>query len=173
MIILIKFTKPITITALSTRDNLDNYDAISLTAGNFTANPNNFNFLPYGLTNDKTLKEQYKSFFDRVNTTQEVGVMNQFHSPTYFLVPKTKGENPIDLILSDLFEAIKRLNKKNLLMTHWMYLNSNYPETEIRSLISFLKTKHDGTNLEKLYIDIDDRYHERLYNDLITLKETN
>ena len=46
MDILIRFENPVVISLVQSRDSLNDYSAISLTAGNFTANLNNFNLLP-------------------------------------------------------------------------------------------------------------------------------
>ena len=126
--------------------------------------------LPPELTSDTSMRETYKSFFNRVNNTKEVGVMDMFAPPTYFFVPKTKGNQPIDNILIDLFEAINHSSIENLLMTHWMYLSSRYPQKEIHALIKYLQTKYIDINLNELYILIDDRFKEQFLNDVRVLE---
>ena len=70
-------------------------------------------------------------------------------------------------MFEDLFNAIDTLNKKTLLMTHWMVIKTNFPENEINALIEFIKLNRTNIVLENLLIDIDDRY----LNELITCLE--
>ena len=70
-------------------------------------------------------------------------------------------------MLQDLFNAINALNKKTLLMTHWMLITTKFPENEINALIKFIKLNRTNIVLENLLIYIDDRY----LNELITCLE--
>ena len=168
MDILIEFEKQITISLVENKKEIGNYSSVSLTAGNFTANPNNFNFLPNDLLHNEKLIEQYKDLINHVNKTKKVGIMNQFPPTIFFFVPKTRGEEEIGTILVDLFNAIQYLNVEELLMTHWMYISSSPPQNEFDSLINFIKTNGNNLNLKKLYIRIDKRYQD-LFLDRLTI----
>jgi len=54
----------------------ENPVVISLTAGNFTANLNNFNLLPTELHGNRGLRRKYNEFINKVNTSREVGIIN-------------------------------------------------------------------------------------------------
>lgn len=170
MIVNIDLKDKINITLEETRSNFEMYESISLTAGDFTANPGHFNLLPYALTQNLAYKDAYYASIDKVNTTKEIGVMDLFAPPTYFFVPKTKGKENIQSMLEDLFKAVNSLNKKTLLMTHWMYIKSTFPENEINTLIEFIQLNRSETKLDNLLIDIDDRYVNALLSCLEKLK---
>ena len=167
MIVKIDLKNKISISQEEINSNFEVYESVSLTAGDFTANPGHFNLLPYALTQNLTFKDAYYANIDKVNTTKEIGVMDLFAPPTYFFVPKTKGKENIESMFEDLFNAIDTLNKKTLLMTHWMVIKTNFPENEINALIEFIKLNRTNIVLENLLIDIDDRY----LNELITCLE--
>ena len=90
MIVNIDLKDKINITLEETRSNFEMYESISLTAGDFTANPGHFNLLPYKLTENLAYKDAYYASIDKVNTTKEIGVMDLFAPPTYFLYLKRK-----------------------------------------------------------------------------------
>ena len=170
MIVNIDLKDKINITLEETRSNFEVYESISLTAGDFTANPGHFNLLPYKLTENLAYKDAYYASIDKVNTTKEIGVMDLFAPPTYFFVPKTKGKENIESMLQDLFNAINTLNKKTLLMTHWMVIKTNFPENEINALIEFIQKNRANIVLDNLLIDIDDQYLNELLICLEKLK---
>ena len=129
MDIVIRFENPVVISLIKSRERLNDYSAISLTAGNFTANLNNFNLLPEELHGNRGLRRKYNEFINKVNTSREVGIINEYAPPIYFFVPKTRGNENIDDIIRDLFNGVNEVGVKDLLMTHWMYLNSSFPHS--------------------------------------------
>ena len=90
MDIVIRFENPVVISLIKSRERLNDYSAISLTAGNFTANLNNFNLLPAELHGNRGLRRKYNEFINKVNTSREVGIINEYAPPIYFFVPKYK-----------------------------------------------------------------------------------
>jgi len=162
MDILIRFENPVVISLVQSRDSLNDYSAISLTAGNFTANLNNFNLRPAELHGTSGLRRKYNEFINKVNTRREVGIIKDYAPPIYFFVPKTRGNENIDDIIIDLFNGVNKVGVKDLLMTHWMYLNSSFPTLEFQILINFIK--NNNISLDELHIKIDKRYFERLFN---------
>jgi len=170
MEILIEFKDTLHISLVEEKSKIEDYSSISLTAGNFTANPKNFNFLPNDLLHNNSLKKDYEKFINRVNTAYEVGVMNQFPPSIYFFVPKTNGAEEIETLLVDLFNAVSKLNVEELLMTHWMYISSEPPQAELNSFINFLQQNKDTIKLKKLYVKIDKKFQEIFYKELSVLK---
>jgi hypothetical protein len=162
MDILIRFENPVVISLVQSRDSLNDYSAISLTAGNFTANLNNFNLLPEELYGTRELKRKYNEFINKVNTRREVGIINEYAPPIYFFVPKTRGNENIDDIIIALFNGVNKVGVKDLLMTHWMYLNSPFPTLEFQTLINFIK--NNNISLDELHIKIDKRFIDQLFN---------
>jgi len=162
MDIVIRFENPVVISLIKSRERLNDYSAISLTAGNFTANLNNFNLLPAELHGTSGLRRKYNEFINEVNTTREVGIINEYAPPIYFFVPKTRGIENIDDIIRDLFNGFNELGVKDLLMTHWMYLNSSFPALEFQALINFIK--NNNISLDELHIKIDKIYIDQLFN---------
>ena len=88
MDIVIRFENSVVISLIKSRERLNDYSAISLTAGNFTANLNNFNLLPEELYGTRELKRKYNEFINKVNTRREVGIIKDYASPIYFLYLK-------------------------------------------------------------------------------------
>ncbi len=170
MTIKIDFTDNISITKEKSSFDIRNFESISLTAADFTAKPGHFNLLPSEITLNRQLAEQYMDNFNKVNQSKEIGVMNQFAPPIYLLVPKTKGEEKIENILIDLFNALKKIQVKELCMTHWMYIRNKYPNYEIKTLVEFLKLKHKKYEIERIFLHIDERYEKQFMDDLETLK---
>ena len=162
MDIVIRFENPLEVSLVQSRVSLNDYSAISLTAGNFTANLNNFNLLPEELHGNRGLRRKYNEFINKVNTSREVGIINEYAPPIYFFVPKTRGNENIDDIIRDLFNGVNEVGVKDLLMTHWMYLNSSFPELEFQALINFIK--NNNIYLDELHIEIDKRYIDQLFN---------
>lgn len=162
MDIVIRFENPVVISLIKSRERLNDYSAISLTAGNFTANLNNFNLLPEELHGTRGLKRKYNEFINKVNTSREVGIINEYAPPIYFFVPKTRGNENIDDIIRDLFNGVNEVGVKDLLMTHWMYLNSTFPELEFQALINYIN--NNNICLDELHIKIDERYIDQLFN---------
>jgi hypothetical protein len=162
MDILIRFENPVVISLIKSRERLNDYSAISLTAGNFTANLNNFNLLPAELHGTSGLRRKYNEFINKVNTTRNVGIIKDYAPPIYFFIPKTRGNENIDDIIIDLFNGVNEVGVKDLLMTHWMYLNSSFPALEFQALINFIN--NNNISLDELHIKIDERYFERLFN---------
>ena len=162
MDILIRFENPVVISLIKSRERLNDYSAISLTAGNFTANLNNFNLLPEELYGTRELKRKYNEFIKKVNTTRNVGIIKDYAPPIYFFVPKTRGNENIDDIIIDLFNGVNEVGVKDLLMTHWMYLNSPFPALEFQALINFIN--NNNISLDELHIKIDERYIDQLFN---------
>jgi hypothetical protein len=162
MDIVIRFENPVVISLIKSRERLNDYSAISLTAGNFTANLNNFNLLPAELHGNRGLRRKYNEFINKVNTSREVGIKNEYAPPIYFFVPKTRGNENIDDIIRDLFNGVNEVGVKDLLMTHWMYLNSSFPELEFQALINFIK--NNNISLDELHIKIDKIYINQLFN---------
>lgn len=161
MDIVIRFENPVVVSLVQIRVTLNDYSAISLTAGNFTANLNNFNLLPAKLHGNRGLRRKYNEFINKVNTSREVGIINEYAPPIYFFVPKTRGNENIDDIIRDLFNGVNEVGVKDLLMTHWMYLNSSFPELEFQALINFIK--NNIIYLDELHIRIDERYIDQLF----------
>ena len=162
MDILIRFENPVVISLVQSRDSLNDYSAISLTAGNFTANLNNFNLLPEELHGNIEIRIKYNRFIKKVNTTRNVGIIKDYAPPIYFFVPKTRGNENIDDIIIDLFNGVNEVGVKDLLMTHWMYLNSSFPAFEFQALINFIN--NNNISLDELHIKIDERYIDQLFN---------
>jgi hypothetical protein len=162
MDILIRFENRVVISLVQSRDSLKHYSAISLTAGDFTANLNNFNLLPAELHGTRGLRLKYNEFINKVNKRREVGIIKDYAPPIYFFVPKTRGNENIDDIIIDLFNGVNKVGVKDLLMTHWMYLNSSFPELEFQALINFIK--NNNISLDELHIKIDERYIYQLFN---------
>ncbi len=162
MDIVIRFENPLEVSLVQSRVSLNDYSAISLTAGNFTANLNNFNLLPAELHGNRGLRRKYNEFINKVNTSREVGIINEYAPPIYFFVPKTRGNENIDDIVRDLFNGVNEVGVKDLLMTHWMYINSSFPELEFQALINFIK--NNIIYLGELHIRIDERYIDQLFN---------
>lgn len=162
MDIVIRFENPLVASLIKSRERLNDYSAISLTAGNFTANLNNFNLLPAKLHGNRGLRRKYNEFINKVNTSREVGIINEYAPPIYFFVPKTRGNEDIDDIIRDLFNGVNEVGVKDLLMTHWMYLNSSFPELEFQALINFINK--NNICLDELHIKIDERYIDQLFN---------
>jgi len=160
MDIVIRFENPVVISLGQSRDSLNDYSAISLTAGDFTANLNNFNLLPAELHGTRGLRIKYNKFINKVNTRREVGIINEYAPPIYFFVPKTRGNENIDDIILDLFNGVNEVGVKDLLMTHWMYLNSSFPALEFQALINFIK--NNNISLDELHIKIDKIYIDQL-----------
>ena len=150
MDIVIRFENPVVISLIKSRERLNDYSAISLTAGNFTANLNNFNLFPAKLHGNRGLRRKYNEFINKVNTSREVGIINEYAPPIYFFVPKTRGNENIDDIIRDLFNGVNEVGVKDLLMTHWMYLNSSFPELEFQALINFIN--NNNIYLDELHI---------------------
>ena len=161
MDIVIRFENPLEVSLVQSRVSLNDYSAISLTAGNFTANLNNFNLLPAELHGNRGLRRKYNEFINKVNTSREVGIINEYAPPIYFFVPKTRGNENIDDIVRDLFNGVNEVGVKDLLMTHWMYINSSFPELEFQALINFIK--NNIIYLGELHIRIDERYIDQLF----------
>ena len=161
MDIVIRFENPLEVSLVQSRVSLNDYSAISLTAGNFTANLNNFNLLPAELHGNRGLRRKYNEFINKVNTSREVGIINEYAPPIYFFVPKTRGNENIDDIVRDLFNGVNEVGVKDLLMTHWMYINSSFPELEFQALINFIK--NNIIYLDELHIRIDERYIDQLF----------
>lgn len=84
MDIVIRFENPLVVSLVQSRVSLNDYSAISLTAGNFTANLNNFNLLPAELHGNRGLRRKYNEFINKVNTSREVGIINEYAPPIYF-----------------------------------------------------------------------------------------
>ena len=162
MDIVIRFENPLVISLIKSRERLNDYSAISLTAGNFTANLNNFNLLPAELHGNRGLRRKYNEFINKVNTSREVGIINEYAPPIYFFVPKTRGNENIDDIIRDLFNGVNEVGVKDLLMTQWMYLNSSFPELEFQAIINYIK--NNNIYLDELHIRIDERYIDQLFN---------
>lgn len=80
----------------------------------------------------------------------------------YIFLPKTRGNENIDDIIRDLFNGVNEVGVKDLLMTHWMYLNSSFPELEFQALINFINK--NNICLDELYIRIDERYIDQIFN---------
>jgi hypothetical protein len=171
MDILIEFKDTLHISLVEKKSKIEDYSSISLTAGNYTANPKNFNFLPNDLLQNNALKKEYEDFINHVNTAKEVGVMSQFPPSIYFFVPKTNGDEEIETLLVDLFNAISELNVEELLMTHWMYISSEQPQTEFNSLINFIQLNKNKLNIKKLYIRIDKDFLGLLFDQLSLLRD--
>ena len=162
MDILIRFENPVVISLIKSRERLNDYSAISLTAGNFTANLNNFNLLPAELHGTSGLRRKYNEFINKVNTTRNVGIIKDYAPPIYFFIPKTRGNENIDDIIIDLFNGVNEVGVKDLLMSHWMYLNSSFPALEFQALINFIN--NNNISLDELHIKIDERYIDQLFN---------
>jgi len=162
MDILIRFENTVVISLIKSRERLNDYSAISLTAGNFTANLNNFNLLPAELHGTSGLRRKYNEFINKVNTTRNVGIIKDYAPPIYFFIPKTRGNENIDDIIIDLFNGVNEVGVKDLLMSHWMYLNSSFPALEFQALINFIK--NNNIYLDELHIKIDKRYIDKLFN---------
>ena len=162
MDILIRFENPVVISLVQSRDSLNDYNAISLTAGDFTANLNNFNLLPAELHGTRGLRIKYNEFINKVNTRREVGIIKDYAPPIYFFVPKTRGNENIDDIIIDLFNGVNEVGVKDLLMTHWMYLNSSFPALEFQALINFIN--NNNISVDELHIKIDERYIDQLFS---------
>ena len=81
----------------------------------------------------------------------------------YIFLPKTRGNENIDDIIRDLFNGVNQVGVKDLLMTHWMYLNSSFPELEFQALINFINN-NNNICLDELHIKIDERYIDQLFN---------
>ncbi len=97
--------------------------------------------------------------------------MNQFPPSIYFFVPKTNGDEEIENLLGDLFNVISELNVEELLMTHWMYISSEQPQTEFNSLINFIQLNKNKLNIKKLYIRIDKDFQDLLFDQLSILRD--
>ena len=162
MDILIRFENQVVISLIKSRERLNDYNAISLTAGDFTANLNNFNLLPAELHGTRGLRIKYNEFINKVNTRREVSIIKDYAPPIYFFVPKTRGNENIDDIIIDLFNGVNEVGVKDLLMTHWMYLNSSFPTLEFKILINFIK--NNNITLDELHIKIDKIYIDQLFN---------
>lgn len=80
----------------------------------------------------------------------------------YIFLPKTRGNENIDDIIRDLFNGVNEVGVKDLLMTHWMYLNSSFPELEFQAIINYIK--NNNIYLDELHIRIDERYIDQLFN---------
>ena len=162
MDILIRFENPVVISLVQSRDSLNDYNAISLTAWDFTANLNNFNLLPAELHGTRGLRIKYNEFINKVNTTRNVGIIKDYAPPIYFFIPKTRGNENIDDIIIDLFNGVNEVGVKDLLMTHWMYLNSSFPALEFQALINFIN--NNNISVDELHIKIDERYIDQLFS---------
>lgn len=169
MIILIELHNPdkntVTVKYVQEEKRLDDYEAICLTAGNFTANPAHFNYLPPGLFKQKGAVESYRFFVEQVNKKKGTGILGKFGNSTYLLVPKKKGGQQVSEITKDLFAACKAIQVKELLITSWTYLNSRYPQEEIKSFVQFISENKKEITLDKIYIQVG-RFSDRLYKDL-------
>ena len=93
MIVKIDLKNKISISQEEINSNFEVYESVSLTAGDFTANPGHFNLLPYALTQYLTFKDAYYANIDKVNTTKEIGVMDLFAPPTYFFARPYKFDH--------------------------------------------------------------------------------
>ena len=69
--------------------------------------------------------------------------------------------SPLEWVI-DLFNGVNEVGVKDLLMTHWMYLNSSFPAFEFLALINFIK--NNNISLDELHIKIDKRYIDQLFN---------
>lgn len=157
MDILISRENALSISLVPRKKNYEDYSALSLTAGNYSANPCNFNLLPEGLLGDRKLRQLYDDFIAKVNTSKEIGVMNQFPPTLYFFVPHTKGDEQIDGLLLDLFNALHANNAQEVLLTHWMLISEKPSDIEFDGLIHFIK--HNlTTDIKRIYLRIDEKF---------------
>jgi len=62
MDILILRENSLTISLVQSKKKYEDYSALSLTAGNYSANLCNFNLLPQGLHGDRKLRQLYDNF---------------------------------------------------------------------------------------------------------------
>jgi len=123
---------------------------------------NNFNLLPAELHGTRGLRIKYNEFINKVNTTRNVGIIKDYAPPIYFFIPKTRGNENIDDIIIDLFNGVNEVGVKDLLMTHWMYLNSSFPALEFQALINFIN--NNNISVDELHIKIDERYIDQLFS---------
>ena len=83
--------------------------------------------------------------------------MNQFPPTLYFFVPHTKGDEQIDGLLMDLFNALHANNSQEVLLTHWMLISEKPSDIEFDGLIHFIK-QNLTTDIKRIYLRIDEKF---------------
>ncbi len=84
-------------------------------------------------------------------------------TPKLFLVPATKGHRDSRFLISDLIAATRANNVKALHFTHFGFMQSRLPRSEVIAVLDYLFSRSTSTGLEKIVIDIDARKEAEFY----------
>lgn len=142
------------------------YPVAECDAVSATANTNGFTPLTAIVRTLGLDREVIGQAAQKCNKKQEVCVVGT--QPTLFLVPATKGIGNADFLIKDLIEATKIAEAKSLHMTHFGFMQSILPCSEVSSVLHYLFANSRSIHLSKLVIDIDHRVEDQLYGLLIT-----
>jgi hypothetical protein len=93
------------------------------------------------------------------NRRGEVAVINQIH-PILFLVPRTHGKTTDEFLISDLIAAAESQRIKKLHFSHFGFILGNLPETEVRVVLHYLKSKVETVYLTEVVMDVDPRVRD-------------
>lgn len=84
-------------------------------------------------------------------------------TPPLFLVPATKGQGDSLFLISDLIAATHAAKVKALHFTHFGFLQSRLPRSEVIAVLDYLFSKSTSIGLDKIVIDIDARKKKEFY----------
>jgi len=84
-------------------------------------------------------------------------------TPPLFLLPATKGHGDASFLISDLIAATRAAKVRALHFTHFGFMQSRLPRSEVIAVLDYLFSKSTSTGLEKIVIDIDARKEAEFY----------
>lgn len=126
-----------------------------------TANPRGFTPLQSIDRYFKWDREVIKTAALECNQKGEVCVV-QF-TPPLFLVPATKGHGDSRFLISDLMAATRAAKVKALHFTHFGFLQSRLPRSEVIAVLDYLFSNSTSIGLNKIVFDIDSRRETEFY----------
>lgn len=131
-------------------------DAISVTANSRGFTPLNTIAGVLGWERDMV-----NQFADVVNAREDVGINTRL-TPALLLVPRVSNKLPQERLAEELFQACNAIKAKALRFTHYGLILGNFPEEQIKSILKYIVAHEDTLTLDKIYLDIDERFEQQI-----------
>ena len=95
------------------------------------------------------------------NERGEVAVLDKL-SPKLLLVPKSNGSDPVEFLIKDLIAAANAVKGDVLNFTHFGFVQSKLPQSEIDSILDVMMHPSLKTTLRVTVWDIDFRFRRQM-----------
>lgn len=126
-------------------------DAISVSANpiGFTTQNRVGDYLGYSI-------DEMLSSANLCNERDDIFLLDK-KKPYLMLVPKTRGQRNVSLLIQKLILDCNQYEIKNLHFTHYGFVQKKLPELEVQQILGELELAQQKSRIESLIWDIDSR----------------